>query len=304
MKLRNMEHVYDCMKRSMGKEMEPIKTGYRFLDETIGGYYPGEVTTIGGWMDSGRSAFIIMQALHTALELNIPTLLIRGAMGIGELVASMAAYYCSIEAINILTILRSPLYQERIDEFLHKLEKAPLYISSVDSAEKYFRLVEKAVDEKGVKIVFRDDIDDIIGDHLSYWCKQKELATKLNIPIVCSLFCSYSTDYPRKKRYFLSDFPKHVADVVLGFFDYEQHGLIEDERGNDLRQMLQIDILKTKGTTGRQSVRIKKKDLYLRNYTKELQKRTLESLLIKTDVNVENMMKKFDLEMVDEEMIY
>ena len=179
-----------------------------------------------------------------------------------------------------------------------------MYISSVDSAEKYFRLVEKAVDEKGVKIVFRDDIDDIIGDHLSYWCKQKELATKLNIPIVCSLFCSYSTDYPRKKRYFLSDFPKHVADVVLGFFDYEQHGLIEDERGNDLRQMLQIDILKTKGTTGRQSVRIKKKNLYLRNDPRELQKRTLESLTTPNDASVENMIRKFDLEMVDEEMIY
>ena len=144
-KKRDMEHIYDCMKRAMGKEMEPIKTGYRFLDETIGGYYPGEVTTIGGWMDSGRSAFIIMQALHTALGQNNPTLLIRGATGMGELVASMAAYYCSIEATNILTILRSPLYKERIDEFLHKLERAPLYISSTHTPAQYFSLVEEAV---------------------------------------------------------------------------------------------------------------------------------------------------------------
>lgn len=292
------------MKRAMGKELEPIKTGFRFLDESIGGYYPGEVTAIGGWIDSGRSAFIIMQALHTALDLKIPTLLVRGAMGMGELVASMAAYYCSIEATNILTILHSPLYKVRVEEFLTKLEKAPLYITNADSAEKYFYLLEKAVDEKGVKIVFRDDIDDIIGDHLSYWCKQKELATKLNIPIVCSLFCSYSTDYPRKKRFFLSDFPKHVADVVLGFFDYEQHGLMVDKHGNSLRQMMQIDILKTKGTTGKLSVRIRKAELYIRNYTKELQKKTLESLITQTDVNVENMIRKFDLEMVDEEMIY
>ena len=298
-----MEHISECTRMSMEKELKPIKTGFRFLDETIGGYYPGEVTSLGGWMDSGRSAFIIMQALHAALEQNIPTLLITGSMSMGELVSSMAAYYCSIEATNILTILRSPLYQERIDEFLHKLEKAPLYVSNVNSSEKYFHLVEKAVSENNIKIVFCDDIDHILSDYLSKWYRQKELACKMNVPIVCSLFCWISSRFQRRNKYLLSDFPKHVADVVLGFYDYEQHGLIEDERGNDLRQMLQIDILKTKGTTSKPSVRIKKKDLYVRNYTLELQKRTLESLIAQNDIDIDSLIKKFALEMVDEEMI-
>ncbi len=294
-----MEQISECIKKSMENELKPITTGFRFLDETIGGFFPGEVITIGGWMNSGRSAYIIMQALHTALELKIPTLLIRGSMGMGELVSSMAAYYCSIETTNILTILRSPLYKERVDEFLHKLEKAPLYISSVDSAEKYFRLVETAVDEKGIKIVFYDDIDNIFSDYLPIWNKHKELAIKMNIPIVCSLLCNLPSRFNHINKYILSDFPKHVADIVLGFFDYVQHGWIEDERGNNLHGMLQLDVLKAKGTKSRFSVRIMKNDLYIRNHIMKLQSRALERLIINTNVTFEDVIKKFDMEMID-----
>lgn len=291
----------------MGKEVKPIKTGFRFLDETIGGYFPGEVTTIGGLDDCGKSAFIIMQALHTALELNIPTLLIKGSMSMDELTASMAAYYCSIETSNVLTVLHAPYYQERIDGFLHKLEKVPLYvldITRLETATMLFEQVEKAVNDYNVRIVFCDDLEyGALGNSKDRFMP-KELAQKLNIPIVCSLFFWWHPKYIGEENNMLSEFPAYVSDVLLAFCDYEQHGFVVDEHGNDLRQMLQIDILKTKGTIGRLSVRIRKTDLYVRNYTKELQKKALENLLTQNDKGVKDLIKKFDLKMVEDELRY
>lgn len=44
-----MKHISELIGTATVIQPEPIKTGFRFLDETIGGYYPGELTTLCGF---------------------------------------------------------------------------------------------------------------------------------------------------------------------------------------------------------------------------------------------------------------
>ena len=107
---------------------EPIKTGYKFLDEMIGGYYPGEVTTIGGCEDSGKSAFVITQLNYITVDQKIPTLLVLNNMSFDVFIALMASYYCCITVKDIHSVLYSPIYRSSVDQYLNKLREAPLYI--------------------------------------------------------------------------------------------------------------------------------------------------------------------------------
>ena len=48
MKENQMEHISNIIDEVIQQEITPIKSGIKFLDETLGGYYPGEMTTICG----------------------------------------------------------------------------------------------------------------------------------------------------------------------------------------------------------------------------------------------------------------
>ena len=41
-----MEHISKVLDKISRQVITPIETGVKYLDSTIGGYYPGEVTTI------------------------------------------------------------------------------------------------------------------------------------------------------------------------------------------------------------------------------------------------------------------
>lgn len=48
-----MEHISDIIEDVQSLTEYPISTGFKFLDTIIGGYYPGEMTTICGEKTAG-----------------------------------------------------------------------------------------------------------------------------------------------------------------------------------------------------------------------------------------------------------
>ena len=48
----SMEHISNVIDRVILHDEGPVKTGIVFLDDAIGGYYPGELTTICGGENS------------------------------------------------------------------------------------------------------------------------------------------------------------------------------------------------------------------------------------------------------------
>ena len=125
-----MEHVCDIIEETTSATICPISTGFKFLDTIIGGYYPGELTTICGEEDCGKTAYVISQLNHIAVDQHIPTLLVMNNMSKRTFLSCMAAYYCSIETYNVNAILDSEEHRETVCKYFEKLKDAPLYVIS------------------------------------------------------------------------------------------------------------------------------------------------------------------------------
>lgn len=299
-----MGHISNYIDEALMHQPEPIKTGYKFLDEMIGGYYPGEVTTIGGCEDSGKSAFVITQLNYITVDQKIPTLLVLDNMSLDVFIALMASYYCCITVKDIHSVLYSPIYRSSIDQYLNKLREAPLYIIEThpQSPEKLdYDMIEKVVKENGIRIVVYDEITGWWPSHentIGY--KLKRLALKWNIPIIVAL-CIWN-DYHEERGVYLSllDFNKyagyHGTDVVLCLTDHEKNAVYCDEHGQNLRGKVEIAILKYKGLTKKQFFQINRNALYKRRETLEEQKKVFLEQKLGDDLIVKKMLEQFDLD--------
>ena len=299
-----MGHISNYIDEALMHQPKPIKTGYKFLDETIGGYYPGEVTTIGGCEDCGKSAFVITQLNHIAVDQKIPTLLVLENMSFDVFLALMASYYCCITVKDVHSVLYSPVYRASVDLYLNKLREAPLYIIDVHSKipdEMDYNMIEEVVKENGIKIVFYDEVSGwwpSHENHIGYTLKR--LALKWNIPIVAVL-CIWN-HYQGKRGVYLSllDFNKdagyHGTDVVLCLTDHEKNAVYCDEHGQNLRGKVEIAILKYKGLTKKQSFQINRNALYKRRETLEEQKKIFMEQNLGDDLIVKKMLEQFDLD--------
>lgn len=299
-----MKHISDYIDEALTHEPEPIKTGYKFLDETIGGYYPGEVTTIGGCEDCGKSAFVITQLNHIAVDQKIPTLLVLENMSFETFLALMASYYCCITVKDVHSVLYSPIYKESVDQYLSKLKEAPLYITDLRTLlpeDTDFNAIGKVVKEHGIRIVVYDEITGWWPSHentIGY--KLKRLALKWNIPIIVAL-CIWN-DYHEERGVYLSllDFNKyagyHGTDVVLCLTDHEKNAVYCDEHGRDLRGKVEIAILKYKGLIKKQAFQINRNSLYKRRETLEEQKKVFMEQNLGDDLIVKKLLEQFDLD--------
>ena len=151
----NMEHISKVLDKISRQVITPIETGVKYLDSTIGGYYPGEMTTICGEDSCCKTAFVIHQVCHIAIDENIPTLVLLAYMSERNFISSMIAYYYNIEPNNMHDILVSKQYKELVEEFVSKLKDSPLYIMSANWYEdkKTLDSIGDFIDMKKIKIV-------------------------------------------------------------------------------------------------------------------------------------------------------
>ena len=64
-----MEHISNYKNAIIESSSVPIQSGINFIDDELGGYHPGELMTICGTEDCGKSAFIIAQVDKIAVQL-------------------------------------------------------------------------------------------------------------------------------------------------------------------------------------------------------------------------------------------
>ena len=301
-----MEHISTIIKTESMKQEAPISTGFKFLDETLGGFYPGEMTTICGSEDCGKTAFVITQLNRIAVDQYIPTLFVLNNMTERNFLSSMIAYYCNIETNNVHSIIDSHLHQDSVKAYLKMLSEAPLYVVSSEWFEDkaFFEMIEKFIVEKEIKIAFFDEVVhyEILAESgsMSYL---KTLSMKLGIPVV-STCCIWNyreglegivTALPDLSKYC----ELHGHDVVISFIKYEQYHVYQDENGRDLHDTIGVEILKHKGRVERRKHFLPIGCLYLRNYAQQ-QKASLEVIKQSNFYKVDTLIKKFDLE-IDEQ---
>lgn len=282
----SMEHISKVFDMISQQVVTPIETGIKYFDATIGGYYPGEVTTICGEECCCKTAFVIHQVCHIAIDQKIPTLVVLDYISERNFISSMITYYCSIETNNMHHILESEQYKDPLDEFLSKLKESPLYImrgSWYENKKTVDNIVE-FIDTKNIKIAFVDEVYlDLSRDDTTEFSCIGSLAINKNIPVVVTCYVWNDREGIEGVRPWLTDISKrtnlHGLDVVIGFTNYEQNRIFMDDRGFDLHDMIGVEILKYRGKIDKKSHYIPKDFLYYRDYKKRKKKywRTLKS---------------------------
>ena len=264
-----MKHISELLRNVSQKESMLLKSGHDFIDQEIGGYHSGELTTICGVEDSGKTAFIISQIDRFAVEQHVPTLIALGLMDIKMFVASMIAYHYDIETNNLWGLWDDPHYQDDICEYDSMLREAPLFIVEENfEDENWVKEMKDFIIDNGIKIAFFDEYESFTLRDTSLELKQ--LAMQSNIPIIKTELVWRDRDggdHPIsladinvKEHHVISS----MSDTVIAFIDYGFIKIYQDERGVSLRDVLGVDILKKKGVIEKQSYRLFKKRLYFR----------------------------------------
>ena len=250
----NMEHISKIIDKVSKQEITPIDTGITYLDTAIGGYYPGEITTICGDECCCKTAFVIHQVCRIAIDKKIPTLVLLDYTSERDFLSSLVTYYCNIEPDSIHQVLESEEYKEIVNVFFCRLKECPLYIRRAGWYEdkKTFDDIENFVDENNIKIIFVDEVMLDLGpyDAASLSCIGT-IALNKNIPIVVTCYVWSDRLGIEDIRPCLIDLSRrsyiHGHDVVIGFTNYELYWMYEDDRGNDLHGVICVEILKYRG---------------------------------------------------------
>ena len=264
-----MKHISDLIGQTPQRKAEPLKSGFGFIDNELGGYHAGELMTICGVENSGKTAFLVSQIDRLTLEQGIPTLIGIGLMDMETFVASMIAYHYDIETNDLWGLWDDPRYQDEINEYESMLKEAPLYVlDNYIQDEEWVKNLSERIAEQGIRMIFLDEWETITLQETSIGLRQLALHTGITIVRTDEVGNDREVD---GSRVALSDFNvrryNHVnsmSDTVIAFNDYDFMKIYEDEHGVNLRGVLGIEILKQKGVISKKEYRLFKKRLYFR----------------------------------------
>jgi hypothetical protein len=91
---------------------------------------------------------------------------------------------------------------------------------------------------------------------------------------------------------------RHGNDVVISITNYEQYHIYQNERGQDLRGMRLMEILKAKGIIDKREHLFYWDYFIFRDFS-ERQKASLEAIRNSCDGRIDTLIKKLDLTIED-----
>lgn len=247
-----MRHIKESIDQVNNQDVSALPFGLEFLDDYLGGLYPGEMTVICGDADDGKTALVIRQIHRLAFDEEIPVLMVLNGMSEHTFLACMAAFYCSIITNDVHQVYTDSDCKEEVEAYWHLLERKPVFladtkdISAMDSDS-----IKQFVSAKGIKAVFFEQasVMTIKGwkiSRLGYYLKQ--LAKELQVAIVAEYEFWYN-DYeqPLSFQQFEKNHFSNFADNIIGLLDFANHQVFMDEKGNNLRGFVRMRVMKHKG---------------------------------------------------------
>ena len=247
-----MRHIKDSIDQVKNQDVRALPFGLEYIDDYLGGLYPGEMTVICGDADDGKTALMIRQIHRLAFDEEIPVLMVLNGMSEHTFLACMAAYYCSIITNDVHQVYTDDVHKDEVEAYWRLLEKKPVYladtkdISTMDSDS-----IKQFVSDDGIKAVFFEQASmmTITGweiSRLGYHLKQ--LAKELQVAIVAEYEFWYN-DYeqPLSFQQFEKNHFSNFADNIIGLLDFANHQVFMDEKGNNLRGFVRMRVMKHKG---------------------------------------------------------
>lgn len=246
---------------NVSKESFPgISTGFRSMDDLMGGFENGKVYVIGGRPAMGKEELMLSMIRNIVLESKIGVLLFVANHLKKDYMARLLSIHCDIPTSRIKLALMEDC---RIWDKVDTLTNAPL-LTSGGLSLKLNELTEKARDcirEKGVRIVFVDSLQMIDFDSEGTCFSErlanvmyalKDLARQMNVPVVAGSMLSRCIEYreglegkqPQLADLANSSFIEEFADVIMMVYRPEYYHIYENEYGQDLRGLMHILIKK------------------------------------------------------------
>lgn len=255
-----------------------INTGFKDIDNIVGGLIPGEFVVIGGRPAMGKTTFALNMAVKEAID-GVPIAYISTCLNEQQLLS---------RALSIVSSASndSPLSQrDTKGSPVSKLTSSPLFLSfnqdlTIDiliDEHKHF------IQQNNIKIVYLDYLQFIAynegfpdSDNIGKICFQlKKLAAELQITVIAISELNRNLEHREGvdgKIPQLSDLRgscaiEELADVVLMVHRPEYFGVFCDEYGNDLHNMFEVIISKNSfGHTGKVKLCLNKDNGYLSSW--------------------------------------
>ena len=241
------------------KANDSVSTGLSSLDSILGGLRKGELVTIGGRPCSGRIPLLISLLNNIAIGKQIPTAIfcfdLKEQEFINFLLANVGGI--SYDKLKKNTSLSNEEADCIMDCWRDKIRTAPLYIGGFNSLgiTEITNSINKLIAEHGIRIVFITNLQLIenLSENYQQIAKQlKWLAKEKGITIVVTSILNWQMEEREGvegKLPLLSDLRyvgdlDELSDIVIGTFRPATYQIYCDMKGNDLRDVLVLKVLK------------------------------------------------------------
>lgn len=198
----NPKNLYDlsheCMERLVNRAMNPvIPTGFRVIDNLVGGLQAPQVILLAGRPCAGKTALLLNLAMNIARNESVPVAIFSPGHSAAQLIFKIFNQngIDSSKFHDTSKLLMEDL--SSISEAQDSLKGLPLYIDDTQfqTLEEFANKVSKLTKEEGVKVIFIDRMEfyDVPGSLRSvekkYLAMQtlRQFADKFNITIVASV---------------------------------------------------------------------------------------------------------------------
>ena len=249
-RFKDVVKLVDCKNRM---ENTSIMSGFERLDEVKQGWFLGELCVIGGRPSIGKTGFI-MSFISNLLNRNIPVSLFSATDKLNQ---HFVARFLKFLEDDEYMYNKEELNKTDIIDF----SKIPFYLNfqhemTLDYIKDNAQIL---VHDYGVKCIFIEDLQSIFYSEINGNTREgmeivcsdlKKLARDLNVPIIVTSDLNRSVEHcewskePLMSHLCGSSAIENMADSVILLHRPEYYKIYQDLRGNDLRNIIEIQIHK------------------------------------------------------------
>jgi len=245
-----------------------LTTGFEKLDDTLGGWEPGEVIVIGARPSMGKTAFLVSMMKQITRRSDYAVGMISLESPISHLMERIVAFEAGIPVTSLKKAKLGEEEWNRILDAMSGVKKDKIFLveDPKNSIDEIIDAIEQLVGKHDVKVVMLDYLQLVEGmerrrnreqEVSSVIRAMKRLARELEIVIVLASQLNRSVDLRSgNKRPYLSDLRDSGAieedtDKVIFIHRPWVYDIMEDERGNSLEGLAEMIIAKNRtGPTG------------------------------------------------------
>lgn len=253
------EQLQEASRRDDG--LSGVPSGFTNLDRLTMGWQKSDLVIIAARPAMGKTAFVLSMARNMAVDHNIPVAVFSLEMSSVQLVNRIISSEAEIGSTKLKTGKLEPNEWENLDNKLHVLENAPMFIDDTPalSITEFRSKIRRLKQTQNIQIAIIDYLQLMTAGGTQQSREQevstisrslKAIAKEVNIPIIALSQLSRQVEQRGgDKRPQLSDLREsgaieQDADMVIFIHRPEYYGLKQDEAGNSLIGVAEIIVAK------------------------------------------------------------